>query len=283
MGHILATLFTGHVCTVLVQRLCRQYSHHDLEVRWSLVISAALNEASQKSSRAKAWQTTFPLMFVNGRVYSASMGQVIELRRRRKRAPNPVNGKVAPPRRKSNRDSRTREYLTPTEIESLLDAAASGRYGHRDRTLLLVMYRHGLRVSEAIGLRWEQFDLKAGLLAVQRLKQGVPSTHPLRGPELRALRQLRRQWPDSPYLFVSERGGPMTASNVRKLVARAGLEANLPFPVHPHMLRHACGYKLANEGHDTRSLQHYLGHKNIAHTVRYTDLAPDRFKGFWRD
>jgi type 1 fimbriae regulatory protein FimB/type 1 fimbriae regulatory protein FimE len=100
---------------------------------------------------------------------------------------------------------------------------------------------------------------------------------------MRALRQLRREWPDSPYLFVSERSGPMTASNVRKLVARTGLAAKLPFPVHPHMLRHACGYKLANEGHDTRSLQHYLGHKNIVHTVRYTELAPDRFKSFWKD
>ncbi len=211
------------------------------------------------------------------------MGQVIEIRKRRRAAPNAVNGKVAPPRRKPNKATRTREHLTPTEMEALLEAAASGRYGHRDRTLLLLMYRHGLRVSEAISLRWEQFDFKAGLLAVQRLKKGVPSTHPLRGPELRALRHLRRDWPDSPYLFVSERGGPMTASNVRKLVTRTGLAARLPFPIHPHMLRHACGYKLANEGHDTRSLQHYLGHKNIAHTVRYTDLAPDRFKGFWRD
>jgi integrase len=121
------------------------------------------------------------------------------------------------------------------------------------------MYRHGLRVSEAIALRWEQADLKAGLLHVNRLKNGFPSTHPLRGPELRALRQLRRDWPDSPYLFASERGGPMTASNVRKLVTRAGQTAALPFPAHPHMLRHACGFKLANDGHDTRSLQHYLG------------------------
>jgi type 1 fimbriae regulatory protein FimB/type 1 fimbriae regulatory protein FimE len=168
-------------------------------------------------------------------------------------------------------------------MEALLQAALTGRHGHRDRTLLLLMYRHGLRVTEAISLRWEQIDLKAGLLAVQRLKQGVPSTHPLRGTELRALRQLRREWPDGPYLFVSERGGPMTASNVRKLVTRTGLEANLPLPIHPHMLRHACGYKLANEGHDTRSLQHYLGHKNIAHTVRYTEMSPDRFKGFWTD
>jgi type 1 fimbriae regulatory protein FimE len=169
-------------------------------------------------------------------------------------------------------------------MERLLDAAgSSGRHGARDRTLLLLMYRHGLRVSEAIALRWDQVDLKAGHLAVHRLKNGVPSTHPLRGPELRALRQLRRDWPDTPYLFVSERGGPMTASNVRKLVARSGLAAKIPFSVHPHMLRHACGFKLANEGHDTRSLQHYLGHKNITHTVRYTEMAPDRFKGFWKD
>jgi integrase len=169
------------------------------------------------------------------RVKQYDGGQLIELPKRRKIARKTENGKVTPPRRKSNRDSRSREYLTPAEIESLLDAAASGRYGHRDRTLLLVMYRHGLRVSEAISLRWEQFDLKAGLLSVQRLKQGVPSTHPLRGPELRALRQLRRDWPNSPYLFVSERGGPMTASNVRKLVTRAGLAAKLPFrPPPPH-------------------------------------------------
>jgi type 1 fimbriae regulatory protein FimE len=211
------------------------------------------------------------------------MGQVIQLPKRRRASRNAVKGKVTPPRRKSNRESRTREYLTPTEMETLLEAAGSGRYGQRDRTLLLVMYRHGLRVSETISLRWEQFDMKAGLLSVRRLKHGVPSTHPLRGPELRALRQLRREWASSSYLFVSERGGPMTASNVRKLVARTGLAAKLPFPVHPHMLRHACGFKLANEGHDTRSLQHYLGHKNIAHTVRYTEMAPDRFKSFWKD
>jgi integrase len=212
------------------------------------------------------------------------MGQVVELSKRRRRAPNAVNGKVAPPRRRPNRDTRVREYLTPSEMERLLDAAgSSGRHGARDRTLLLLMYRHGLRVSEAIALRWDQVDLKSGHLAVVRRKNGVPSTHPLRGPELRALRQLRRDWPETPYLFISERGGPMTASNVRKLAARSGLAAKIPFPVHPHMLRHACGFKLANEGHDTRSLQHYLGHKNIAHTVRYTEMAPDRFKGFWKD
>lgn len=212
------------------------------------------------------------------------MGQVIDLPQRSTVRPIALNGKVAPPLRVSNRKRRTREYLTPSEVERLINAVGSlGRYGPRDGTLVLLMYRHGLRVSEAVGLRWEQVDLKAGHLHVQRLKNGVASTHLLRGPELRALRQLRRDWPEGPYLFNSERGGPMSASNVRKLLTRAGTLAKLGLPIHPHMLRHACGYKLANEGHDTRSLQHYLGHRNINHTVRYAELAPDRFKGFWRD
>jgi len=111
----------------------------------------------------------------------------------------------------------------------------------------------------------------------------MPSTHPLRGPELRGLRRLQRESPVSAYVFVTERRGPLTDSAVRRIVARAGAVADLGFPVHPHMLRHGCGYKLANDGHDTRAIQHYLGHRNIQHKVRYTDLAPDRFKGFWKD
>ena len=134
-----------------------------------------------------------------------------------------------------------------------------------------------------LALRWDQVDLKAGHLAVVRRKNGVPSTHPLRGPELRALRQLRRDWPNTPYLFVSERGGPMSTDGVRKMITRTGIEAEIRFPVHPHMLRHACGFKLANDGHDTRALQLWLGHRNIQHTVRYAELSPARFKGFWRD
>ncbi len=106
--------------------------------------------------------------------------------------------------------------------------------------------------------------------------------HPVRGPEIRALRRLQRDY-SGPYVFSTERKGPLTTANVRKIVARAGDRAKIGFPIHPHMLRHACGYKLANDGHDTRALQHYLGHKNIQHTVRYTELAPDRFKGFWKD
>jgi type 1 fimbriae regulatory protein FimE len=198
-------------------------------------------------------------------------------------SPNAKNGKVTPPKRVTNAERRSREHLTSEEVEKIIKAAGQiGRHGPRDAALIQLTYRHGLRVSEAVALRWDQIDLKQGLLHVNRAKNGVPSTHPLRGPELRALRHLQRGYPGS-YVFSTERRGPMTTATVRKLFARAGELAKLPFPIHPHMLRHACGYKLANEGHDTRALQHYLGHKNIQHTVRYTELAPDRFKNFWRD
>jgi type 1 fimbriae regulatory protein FimB/type 1 fimbriae regulatory protein FimE len=189
-----------------------------------------------------------------------------------------------PPRRRKNADLRSREYLTPDEVERLMDAARrTGRHTHRNRTLILIAYRHGLRVSELVALRWDQVDLKTGTLHVSRVKHGSPSVHPISGPELRALRRLQRDYRAGPHVFVTERGGPMSDSNVRKMIARAGVDAGLLFPVHPHMLRHACGYKLANDGHDTRAIQHYLGHKNIVHTVRYTELASDRFKGFWKD
>jgi integrase len=140
-----------------------------------------------------------------------------------------------------------------------------------------------LRVSELVILRWEQIDLKAGLVHVARFKNGLASTHPIRGPELRALRNLRADYLETPYVFVTERGGPMTPATARKLIGRAGELAKLPFPIHPHMLRHACGFKLASEGQNTRSIQQYLGHRNITHTVRYTELSPERFKNFWKD
>jgi type 1 fimbriae regulatory protein FimE len=202
----------------------------------------------------------------------------------REPTPTTENGKVAPPWRVANRERRAREHLTPQEVDRLIKAASRlGRYGHRDATLILVAYRHGLRVSELVALRWDQVDLEQGFLHVSRLKNGVPSTHPLRGPEIRALRRLRRGYGISPYVFVTERRGAMTGSSVRKIIARAGDVAALGFPVHPHMLRHACGFKLANEGHDTRAIQHYLGHRNIQHTVLYTEMAADRFKRFWTD
>ncbi len=183
-----------------------------------------------------------------------------------------------------NRHRRSREHLTESEVEELMRATkVRGRYGHRDATMILLAYRHGLRVSELVALRWDQVDLSQGLVHVTRRKQGLPSVHPLRGPELRALRRLQRDYPETPYVFVSERKAPLTPDAVRKIVTRAGQRAGITFPIHPHMLRHATGYKLANDGQDTRAIQHYLGHRNIQHTTRYTELAPDRFKDFWKD
>ena len=214
------------------------------------------------------------------------MNKIIELRNRSAPTLRIVNGKVnpVPPARQTNAERRSREYLTQGEVDDLMAAAGrTGRHGHRDKTLILIAYRHGLRVSELVALRWESVDLKTGLIHINRLKNGVPSTHPLRGVEIRALRRLKREYPETDYVFVSERKGPLTTATVRKLLARAGEAADLPFPVHPHMLRHSTGYKLANDGQDTRSIQHYMGHKNIQHTVRYTELSPHRFKNFWKD
>jgi integrase len=187
------------------------------------------------------------------------------------------------PNRPPNRDLRTREHLTEGEVERLIKAAGGNRYGHRDATMILVTYRHGLRAAELVDLRWDQVDFRTGTLHVRRVKQGTPSTHPIVGDELRALRRLQReQEPKSPFVFTSERGAPFSTAGFARMVGRAGIVAKLGFKAHPHMLRHACGYALANKGHDTRALQAYLGHKNIQHTVRYTELAPTRFKDFWR-
>jgi len=187
------------------------------------------------------------------------------------------------PRRRPNGDIRTREYLTEAEVEKLMNAAKGNRHGHRDTIMVLVAYRHGLRASELVDLRWDQVDFRSATLHVRRVKQGTPSVHPIVGDELRALRRLQRdQEPKSSFVFTSERGAPFTTAGFARMVERAGVEARLGFKVHPHMLRHACGSALANRGHDTRALQAYLGHKNIQHTVRYTELSPLRFKDFWR-
>jgi len=149
--------------------------------------------------------------------------------------------------------------------------------------MILMAFRHGLRAAELVDLRWDQVELgRNAVLHVRRVKQGVPSVHPLQGDEMRALRELKRL-ATSPFVFVSERGAPLTAPGFSRMVERAAALADLGIKAHAHMLRHACGYKLANDGHDTRSLQAYLGHRNIQNTTRYTALAPDRFKTFWKD
>jgi integrase len=180
--------------------------------------------------------------------------------------------------------STGRKHLTPSEVEAMLAAArGSGRHGRRDEALILLSYRHGLRVGEAVALRWDSVDFNAGTIYVSRLKNGTEGVHPLRGPELRALRQLRRDHHDSPYLFCSERRGPLTTSSVRRIVARAGQLAGLAGRVHPHQLRHATGFFLASQGQDTRAIQGYLGHRAITSTAVYTALAPGRFASFWKD
>jgi len=169
----------------------------------------------------------------------------------------------------------------PNEVERLIAFAGKvGRHGLRDSTAILLAYRHGLRVGELVELRWDQVDLQRGTLHVNLKKNGDAATHPMSGRELRVLRQLKRTYPESPFLFVTERGGPMTEATVRKMVARAEQGARIGFPIHPHMLRHATGFYLANNGVDTRTIQAYLGHRNIMHSALH-QLAPGRFRALW--
>lgn len=150
--------------------------------------------------------------------------------------------------------------------------------------MILVTFRHGLRTIEATGLKWDAINFDRGEMHVSRAKNGKPGTHHLSGRTLRALRKLKReQEPASPFVFTSERGAPFAPRGFRQMIERLGVAANIGFPVHAHMLRHACGYKLVNDGVDARVLQDYLGHKNIQHTVRYTELSPARFRNFWKD
>jgi integrase len=195
-------------------------------------------------------------------------------------APATINRTVL---RRPNAELRTREHLTTDEVEKLIDSASSNRQGPRDGLMVLLAFRHGLRAAEVCDLRWEQIDFATATLHVRRIKNGTPATHPLTGREMRALRKHQRESTRSPFVFTSERGAPLSAPGFSRMVERAGRAAKLGIKVHAHMLRHACGYALANAGHDTRALQAYLGHRNIQNTTRYTALAQDRFAKFWQD
>ena len=190
----------------------------------------------------------------------------------RKRGGRPTNAAMG----------RTREHLTHEEAEKLIKAAGEvGRNRLRDRTLCLLLYRHGLRVSEATDLRWSQVDLNNRTLHVCRLKNGNPSGHPLQHDTCQALMQLRDLNPESDYVLTSERGTRLDRVNAGRIVKRAGEKSKIPLRVHPHMLRHATGHFLANNGHGLRLIQDYLGHRSVQHTVHYTRLAPDRFSHLW--
>jgi integrase len=197
-------------------------------------------------------------------------------------APTEVK-RTVPPKRGKNVELRTREHFTLDEVEALMEAAKGNRYGHRDATMILLAFRHGLRASEVCDFRWDQVDFSGAVLHVRRVKNGTPSTHPIQGDELRALRRLQRESATSPFVFVSERGSPFTTAGFARMIERAAAGAGLELKAHPHMLRHACGYALANKGHDTRAIQGWLGHRSITSTAVYTALAPNRFKDFWRD
>ena len=203
----------------------------------------------------------------------------------KRRKPSTIVLGTVPPKRALNADVRPREYLTPKEVERLIEGArkrGAVRTARRDDDPRRVPARTARR-AKCASLTWDQIDFAQGLMHVRRLKSGMPSVQPMSGGEVRALRALKREDGAGRYVFMTEREAPMTPAGFRKLLALAGVAAKFPFPVHPHMLRHATGYKLANDGRDTRALQHYLGHKNIMHTVRYTELSPERFKNFWED
>ncbi len=198
--------------------------------------------------------------------------------------------KTTPPKRKPNKHYRSREYLTPSEVRSLLNAALSrpSRYGERDFLLMLMMFRHGLRVGEAVGekygLRWDAVMWGEGQIFITREKGSDSGVHPLREDELVHLKKLREQFPESKYIFVSERGEVMKTDAVRKLIGRVAAEAGLDIKVHCHMMRHACGYFLVNRGYNTREIQDFLGHRDIKHTEKYTKLNAQRFMNFdWGD
>jgi type 1 fimbriae regulatory protein FimB len=225
------------------------------------------------------------------------MGKTLDKTMNERKSRNTGRGKGSAGRRKPGpgggerrawpgADHSDRKHLTGLEVGQLIDATKGSRNEVRDRCLLLLMFRHGLRVSEACGLKLDQVDTESRVLHVARLKGGLSTTQPLRGDELRAvsawLKERARMKPTGKAFFVSEQRRPLHRSTVNLILIECSKAASLPLLAHPHMLRHACGFALADQGADTRLIQDYLGHRNIQHTVRYTATNPARFEKLWR-
>jgi len=187
-----------------------------------------------------------------------------------------------PPSRKKVA-KRRRDYLLPAEVDQLLEGALeTGRHAHRNYALILICFRHGLRLGELTNLQWSAVDFGRKTLRVTRLSNGVNSTHPLHPIEIKALRKLQKEYPSGRYVFVSDKGKKLSTRSVSRIVAEAGEIAGLRFHVSLRMLRHGCGHALAAAGHNMVALQHYMGHRNIRHTLRYFELPEHPFRTFWK-
>jgi site-specific recombinase XerD len=214
-----------------------------------------------------------------------------------------LNNSPPPPRQK-NEDVREREYFTPDEVTRLQNEALKfGRYPLRDSTMIMLAFGHGLRVSELVSAMWDRsetdeaarkvttrINLKDETIYIRRSKGSRSGEHDLRKCEVTSLKKLVKEmknrdedYEQRGHVFVNERGGPMSSSSFHKIVARAGRDAGFSFPAHPHQLRHACGFKMINDGIDVRKVQVWMGHRNIQHTVRYTEVDPKQLKGLWKD
>ncbi|MDV1071428.1 MULTISPECIES: tyrosine-type DNA invertase [Klebsiella] len=180
-----------------------------------------------------------------------------------------------------------RRFLTGNEVQAMMSAARRGQTGERDYCLILLAFRHGMRISELLDLRYQDLDLAEGRINIRRLKNGFSTIHPLRFDEREAIERWTRDrasWKAATctdVVFISRRGTALSRQQAYRIIRAAGENAGTVTHTHPHMLRHACGYELAERGTDTRLIQDYLGHRNIRHTVRYTASNAARFVGLW--
>lgn len=179
------------------------------------------------------------------------------------------------------------KFVTETEVKALIKGAKKTKYPVRNQLMIMMLYRHGLRETELCRLRLNQIDFEQAKLHIKRIKGGNSYTHPIAGDELRLIKRYLRfkvgkQGSNLPWLFVSSRGNQISRTAVFNTVKNCAIEGGITNKtISPHMLRHGCGYYLANKGTDVRVIQDYLGHKSIQNTVIYTQLTGKQFEGLW--